>query len=100
MQTGKTAFRFIAMSGNIVSRGTVLYRTALLLKDVLCFVFFPPHPDLFFAQEKAHLQLSVEAADFISAFIIHHSYELYFRRSRPSYIATLRILSPNAYVLP
>lgn len=57
-------------------------RTPLLLKEVFCFF----QAGLFFAQEKAHLQLSVGAADFISLFIIHYSYELYFRSCRPSYI--------------
>ena len=60
----------------------------LPLKDVFCFsrqVYFS-HKRVKEKKKRAHLQLSVGAADFISLFIIHYSYELYFWSCTPSYI--------------
>lgn len=77
------------MGGSIVTHRWLPPEQVSPLKEEVCSLFsvFPGRSIFFFfSQKKTHLQLSFGAADFISLFIIHYSYELYFRSSRPSYI--------------
>lgn len=82
MQIGKTTFLIRNNERRRCERRWLATEQPLPLNEVFCF-----SGQVYFSHQRKRLTCkpSVEAADFISLFIIHHSYGLYFRRSNPSY---------------